>query len=71
MDKKYIERPAKNDKFNRSAYNAKYAKEHYKRYIADISPELMEDLTEFCSRKNISRAEFLKLALTTLKGLEK
>ena len=70
MDKKYIERPAK-AKFNKSAYNKQYDKDNYKKFSTVIKPDLFIQIDDFCKNHNISKADFLKLAITTLESLER
>lgn len=59
MDNKYIERPPK---FDQNAYK----KAHYKRFSTDISPDTMERIADYCKACNISKADFLRLAIDTL-----
>lgn len=63
MNEKYIERPKK---FNQREYNREYTKNHYKTFSTTISPNLFEDINNYCQFKSISKAEFLRIALEVL-----
>ena len=41
---------------------------HYKKFVADIKPELWEDITAYCKDLNISKPEFLRRAIEALKS---
>ena len=60
MDKKYIEYP---NKFDRKEYEKNYKKEHYARFSADLKPEEKKRVDEYCKRKGISKADFIRRAL--------
>lgn len=62
MDNKYIERIPKNNKL----YKAEYQKAHYKRFSTDISPDTAERIADYCKACEISKADFLRLAIDTL-----
>lgn len=53
--------------FNQSAYITGYKKEHYKRFVADIKPDLKQDIDAYCTDMGISKSEFLKRAIEALK----
>lgn len=63
LDSKFIERPKK---FDKSAYNSNYSKTHYKRFAADIPPELMERVNAYCTEMGISKPEFIRRAIEAL-----
>ncbi len=56
MDKKYIERPKK---FNRY----EYAKQHYRQIKVEVKPEIKERIDNYCKEAGISKAEFLRQAI--------
>lgn len=59
MDPKFIERPEKFDK-------AKYNKEHYKNFCAQIQPDLMDRVNDYCKDMGISKPEFIRRAIEAL-----
>lgn len=59
MDSKFIERPKKFD-------NVEYKKTHYKRISVDVKPDLAERVNDYCRNNNMSKAEFIALAIETL-----
>lgn len=63
MDRKYIEYP---NKFNKSEYNAKYQKEHYARFVADLKPEEKQRVDDYCKKEGISKSDFIRRALEIL-----
>ena len=44
----------------------RYNASHYKQFAAKIKPELMDQITEYIDRENISKPEFLAKALAAL-----
>lgn len=56
------------DKFDATKYKNDFAKAHYKKFVADIKPELWEDITAYCKDLNISKPEFLRRAIEALKS---
>ncbi len=63
MDSKFIERPKK---FDQRAYNDKYQKEHYVSIAARVKPDLAERVNDYCKNNNMSKAEFIALAIEAL-----
>lgn len=61
MDKRNIERPEKFDQ-------KEYKKAHYARFCYNIKPELKQEIDDYCKELNISKPEFLRLAIKTLKN---
>lgn len=59
MEKKFMERPPK---FNQNAYD----KAHYKQFNTKIAADTMERITDYCKACEISKADFLRLAIDTL-----
>ena len=51
-----------------STVKNRYNKKTYKRFEAQLKPEFYEELDTFCKNNNLSKPEFLKLALETLKN---
>ena len=51
-----------------SAVKYKYNSKNYKQFNVQIKPALFEEITEYCSSHNLSRAEFLKKSLDALKS---
>ena len=49
-----------------SAVKDRYNKKNYKQFNVKIKPELYEKLENFCKEKELSRSEFLTLAIDTL-----
>ena len=64
MDKNNIERP---QKFDRNTYNKQYSKDHYVNFGSKITPELKTQIDDYCTDNNISKSEFLKLAIEALR----
>ena len=58
----------KESSFNQSAYITAYQKEHYKKFNANIKPELKQEIDDYCSDLGISKPEFLKRAIEALKS---
>ncbi len=63
MDEKFIERPTK---FDKRAYDNNYQKTHYAQFNLRIAPELKQRIDNYCKNNNISKSEFLRLAIDTL-----
>ncbi len=49
-----------------TAAKYRYNKKTYKQFNVQIKPDLFNQITEFCTSNGLSRAEFLKLAISTL-----
>lgn len=56
------------EKFDATKYKNDFAKTHYKKFVADIKPELWQDIDEYCKDLQISKPEFLKRAFEALKS---
>ncbi len=63
MDEKFIERPKK---FNQREYTNEYRKNNYVSICAQVKPELKQQIDDYCKDNNISKSEFLRLAIDTL-----
>lgn len=63
MDKKNIERPKT---FDKKEYDKDYKKKHYKHFSVYLSPELKERLDNYCSKADISKTDFIRIALDVL-----
>ena len=50
-----------------STVKNRYNKKTYKRFEAQLKPEFYEELDTFCKNNNLSKPEFLKLTLKSLK----
>lgn len=47
-------------KFNKSAYDTQYIKNHYKNITLKLKPKDYDIISEFCKDLQISRTEFMK-----------
>ena len=47
------------EKFNPIKYKTEYAKQNYKRLVADIKPSDFTMIDNFCKSQNISKAHFI------------
>lgn len=56
------------EKFNATKYKNEFAKAHYKRFAADIKPDLKQDIDDYCADMRISKSEFLRRAIEMLKN---
>ncbi len=63
MNEKYIERPKK---FDKRAYDNNYQKTHYAQFNLRIAPDLKQRIDNYCSDNNISKSEFLRIAIEAL-----
>ena len=45
---------------------AKYNSKHYRNFSTRIKHELFEQIDNYCKENNLSRSQFLKLAIDTL-----
>ncbi len=54
--------------YTSSEVKARYNKKTYRTFGANIRPELFNELDEYCKSHGLSKSEFLKLALSTLKN---
>ena len=45
----------------------RYNKKHYKSFAAQLKIELAEEVNEFCKENELSKPQFIKLALEKLK----
>lgn len=50
-----------------TAVKARYNKKAYKQFNVQIKPDLHEKITLYCEENNLSRSQFLALAIDTLK----
>ena len=50
---------------------AKYNKKTYKNFSTKIRPELLNDINKYCEENELSKPQFLKIAIDTLNFLEK
>lgn len=57
--------------YTSSTVKNRYNKKTYKRFEAQLKPEFYEELDTFCKNNNLSKPEFLKLALEILKTTKK
>ncbi len=46
---------------------AKYNRKHYKSFSTQLKYELFEEIDNYCKEKNLSRSQFLQLAISKLK----
>lgn len=49
-----------------TAVKARYNRKAYKQFNVQIKPELYERITDYCEVNNLSRSQFLSLAISTL-----
>lgn len=56
------------EKFDVTKYKNDFAKAHYKKFVADIKPELKQEIDDYCTDLGISKPEFLKRAFEALKN---
>lgn len=49
-----------------SAVKARYNKKAYKQFAVQIKPELFDRIAEYCQSHNLSRSQFLTLAIEQL-----
>lgn len=50
-----------------SAVKYKYNQKTYKAFNVQIKPELFEEIDNYCKEHNMSRSQFLQLAINTVK----
>lgn len=55
-----------NEKFNQKKYIQEYNKTHYVRFVADLKQEEMELLNRLLKKQNISKAQFIRNAISDL-----
>lgn len=46
---------------------AKYNKKAYKQFACRIKPDLFEEINSYCEDNNLSKSQFLKIAIDKLK----
>lgn len=52
--------------FNQQKYIQQYNKEHYKTFKVDLKKEELDNINMLLKEKNMTKAEFLRLAIKTL-----
>lgn len=57
--------------FNQNKYIQEYNKEHYKTFKVDLKKEELEELNKLLLKCNLTKAQFLRNAIDTLKCKEK
>ena len=53
--------------YNQKEYIQQYNKEHYKTFKVDLKKEEFEELNKFLLKYNLTKAQFLRNAIDTLK----
>ena len=56
--------------FNQNKYTQEYNKEHYKTFKVDLKKEELEELNKLILERNLTKAQFLRNAIDTLKCKE-
>lgn len=52
--------------FNQQKYIQQYNKEHYKAFKVDLKKEELDNINMLLKEKNMTKAEFLRLAINAL-----
>lgn len=56
--------------YNQKEYTQQYNKEHYKTFKVDLKKEELEELNKLLLKRNLTKAQFLRNAIDTLKCKE-